>query len=237
MKGPAISPSDATVAELLRGTPFGTLGEAALADVARLFVRRRVARGALVFLEGDAGDRFFLVAAGRLKAFRRTASARDITVFTLGRGEFFGFLPLLDGAPFPVSVAALTAAELLILHRSEFLHFVHDNPPFCVALGAHLARRLRGCLDQVESLGRQGAASRVAHGLVSLIPSGAAPGDAVEVTLPFTQVEFAQLLHITPENLSRALTRLRRHAVIERLGRGRFRIADVAALVDVAEGR
>lgn len=237
MKRPATSPSDTTVAELLRGTPFGTLGEAALVGVARLFVRRRVARGALVFLEGDAGDRFFLVAAGRLKAFRRTASAREITVFTLGRGDFFGFLPLLDGAPFPVSVAALTAAELLILHRSEFMHFVHDNPPFALGLVAHLARRLRSCLDQVESLGRQGAASRVAHGLASLIPSGAAPGDAVEVTLPFTQAEFAQLLNITPENLSRALTRLRRQGAVERLGRGRFRIADVAALADLAERR
>ncbi len=57
------------------------------------------------------------------------------------------------------------------------------------------------------------------------------------MTLPFTQAEFAQLLHITPENLSRALTRLRRNAVIERLGRGRFRIADVAALAELAEGR
>lgn len=237
MMEPRASSSDATLAGLLRATPFGTLGEAALGEVMPLFVRRRVAKGAVVFLEGDAGDRFFLVAAGRLKAFRRTAAAREITVFTLGRGDFFGFLPLLDGAPFPVSVAALTAAELLILHRSEFLHFVHDNPPFCLGLVAHLARRLRGCLDQVESLGRQGAASRVAHGLLSLVPSGAPPGEAAEVTLPFTQAEFAQLLHITPENLSRALTRLRRRAVIERLDRGRFRIADVAALAELAEGR
>lgn len=237
MKEPAISPADARVAELLRGTPFGTLGDAALADVARLFVRRRVPKGALVFLEGDAGDRFFLVAAGRLKAFRRTASAREITVFTLGRGDFFGFLPLLDGAPFPVSVAALTAADLLVLHRSEFMHFVHDNPRFCLQLVAHLARRLRGCLDQVESLGRQGATSRVAHGLLSLVPRSTEAGPGGEVTLPFTQAEFAQVLHITPENLSRALTGLRRKGVVERLGPGRFRIADAAALARLAEGR
>ena len=236
MKKPRPPSSDATVAGLLRATPFGTLGEAALGEVASLFVRRRVAKGALVFLEGDAGDRFFLLAAGRLKAFRRTASARDITVFTLGRGEFFGFLPLLDGAPYPLSVAALTQAELLVLHRPDFLRFVHDHPTFCLALVADLARRLRSCLDQVESLGLQGAASRVAHGLLSLVPPDAAPVPGVEVTLPFTQAEFAQLLHITPENLSRALTRLRRNAVIERLGRGRFRIADVAALAQWADG-
>lgn len=237
MKEPVISSSDATVAELLRATPFGTLGEAPLAGVIRLFVRRRVARGTLVFLEGDAGDRFFLVATGRLKAFRRTASAREITVFTLGRGDFFGFLPLLDGAPFPVSVAALTQAEVLVLHRPDFLRFVHDHPTFCLALVAHLARRLRSCLDQVESLGHQSAVSRAAHGLLSLAHASRAPTAGAEVALPFTQAEFAQVLHITPENLSRALTNLRRSGVIERLGRGRFRIADVAALAELAEGR
>jgi CRP-like cAMP-binding protein len=237
MKETKTPSSDATVAELLRATPFGTLGDAALGEVTPLFVRRRVAKGAVVFLEGDGGDRFFLVAAGRLKAFRRTASVRDITVFTLGRGDFFGFLPLLDGDPFPVSVAALVETQLLVLHRADFLRFVHDHPTFCLALTAHLARRLRGCLDQVESLGRQGATSRVAHALAGLLPDRASAGRAVEVTLPFTQAEFAQLLHITPENLSRALTRLQRHAVIERLGRGRFRITDPAALAEFAEGR
>ncbi len=237
MKEPRKTSSGATVAELLRATPFGTLGEAALEEVTPLFVRRRVARGAVVFLEGDAGDRFFLVAGGRLKAFRRTAPAREITVFTLGRGDFFGFLPLLDGAPFPVSVAALTAAELLVLHRSKFLHFVHDNPLFCLELVTHLARRLRGCLDQVESLGLQGAAPRVAHGLLSLVSPDARSGSRFEVTLPFTQAEFAQVLHISPENLSRALTSLGRRGIVERLGRGRFRITDAAALAQSAEGR
>ena len=236
MKDPETSPADAAVIELLRATPFGTLGEKALAGVVRLFVRRRVSKGALVFLEGDAGDRFFLVATGRLKAFRRTASARDITVFTLGRGDFFGFLPLLDGAPFPVSVAALTPVDVLVLHRPDFMRFVHDHPTFCLALVAHLARRLRTCLDQVESLGHQGAVPRAAHGLLSLVHAGPVPASAAEVTLPFTQAEFAQVLHVTPENLSRALGNLRRRGIVERLGRGRFRIPDVAALARCADG-
>lgn len=223
--------------EMLRGTPFGTLGEDALLGVARLFVRRRVAKGASVFLEGDDGDRFLLVAAGRLKAFRHTPPAHDITVFTLERGDFFGFLPLLDGGPYPVSVSALTPVELLVLHRPDFLHFTRDNPSFCLSLLAHLARRLRGCLEQVEMLGRQGAVARAAHGLLSLVPPDATPSAPATVTLPFTQAEFAQLLHITPENLSRALTSFRRRGVVERLGRGRFRIADAAALTELAEGR
>ncbi len=222
--------------ELLQSTPFGEIGAGGLRALSDLFVRRRVARGAIVFREGEEGDLFLLVAAGKLKAFRHTPPAHDITVFSLERGDFFGFLPLLDGGPYPLSVSALTPAELLVLHRREFLGFTRDNPSFCLALLADLARRLRGSLAQIETLGRQGALSRVAHGLLSLVPAGAARGGSVEVSLPSTQAEFAQILHITAENLSRALARLGRGALIQRLGARRFRIPDLSALRRVADG-
>ena len=235
MTEPRASAPARSAMELLRVTPFGELGEDALAKVAPLFVRVRAGKGAVVFLEGDEGDRFFVVAGGRLKAFRHTASARDVTVFTLGPGDSFGFLPLLDGGPFPLSAAALTAAELLVLHRPQFLRFIDENPRFCLALVTHLARRLRGCFEQVESLGRSSAVARVAHGLLRLLPANVEPGAAVEVLLPFSQAEFAQFLNITPENLSRALTQLRREGAVERSGRGRFRIRDVEVLSGFAE--
>jgi CRP-like cAMP-binding protein len=234
--GPATPSADPTVLALLRATSFGDLDAEALAGVARLLVRRRMPRGAVVFLEGEQGDRFFVVVEGRLKAFRHTPSARDITVFTLTAGDSFGLLPLLDGGVYPVSVAALSDAELLVLHRSDFLRFMRDNQQFCIALLAHLATRLRGCLDQIGMLGRQGAVARTAHGLLSLLPAGAARGGPLTLTLPFTQTEFAQILHITPENLSRALAALRRDGAVARLGPRRFRITSTARLQDVADG-
>jgi CRP-like cAMP-binding protein len=221
--------------ELLRATPFGGLGEGPLHSLSALLVRRRVPRGATVFLEGEEGDLFLLVAAGKLKAFRHTPPARDITVFTLERGDFFGLLPLLDGGPYPVSVSALTPAELLILHRTDFVRFMTGNPPFCLALLAHLARRLRGCIEQVEVLGRHGAVARAAHGLLSLVPLRTSLAAPVEVTLPFSQTELAQVLHVTPENLSRALSTLRRDALLERLGPRRFRIPSPHALRRAAD--
>ena len=175
------------------------------------------------------------MAAGKLKAFRHTPPARDITVFTLERGDCFGFLPLLDGGPYPLSVAALTEVGLLILQRPAFLDFTRRHPSFCLDLVAQVARRLRQCLDQVETLGRQGAVARAAHGLLSLLPSRASQGAPVEVTLPFSQTELAQVLHVTPENLSRALAKLRRDALLERLGPRRFRIPSPHALRRAAD--
>jgi hypothetical protein len=69
----------------------------------------------------------------------------------------------------------------------------------------HLAFRLRDCLDQIGILGQPGAFARAAHGLISFVPREATGGGAAVITLPFSQEELARTLHVTPENLSRAL--------------------------------
>ncbi len=216
--------------------PFGEIGEEAFEELLRLFVARTVAPGEVVFLEGSPGDRFFVVAAGRLRAFRHVPPASELTVFTLGPGDFLGLLPLLDGEGYPVSVAVLARSEVLVLHRADFLRFTRQHPPFCLALPAYLALRLRGSIEQIETIGRQGAVARAAHALLGLVPPGSIQDEGVVVTLPFSQAELARLLHVTEANLSRALTRLRSQGILRAAGPRRFRIADPDALRRAADG-
>jgi CRP/FNR family transcriptional regulator len=221
---------------LVASAPFGEIGEEALEELLRLFVARTFDPGEIVFVEGSRGDRFFVVAAGRLRAFRHVPPASELTVFTLAPGDLFGFLPLLDGEGYPVSVAASARSDVLVLHRADFLRFTRENPPFCLALLACLARRLRGTFERIETLGRQGAVARAAHALLGLIPPEAPRVDGAVVTLPFPQAELARLLHVTEANLSRALTRLRSQGILRAAGPRRFRIADLEALHRAADG-
>jgi CRP/FNR family transcriptional regulator len=216
--------------------PFEEIDQGALEQLLGILVLRTLGPGEVVFLEGTPGDRFFVVASGRLRVFRHVPPATELTIFTLEPGDFFGLLPLLDGGPYPVSVAALTGADILVLHRADFLRFTRANPPFCLALLAYMARRLRGSFERIETLGRQGAVARAAHALLGLIPPEAPQVDGVAVTLPFPQVELARLLHVTEANLSRALTRLRSAGTLRSAGSRRFRITDLAALHRAADG-
>ncbi|MGA9753384.1 MAG: Crp/Fnr family transcriptional regulator [Acidobacteriota bacterium] len=220
--------------ELIAQTPFAHLGPEGSRSLAALFRPRRLDKGAVVFLEGETGGSFFVVADGRLKAFRRLPDGREITVFVIKPREFFGFLPLLDGGPRPLSVEALEPSAIQELDRAAFLGFIHENPTFCTHLMAYLAGRLRGCLDQLSLVGQQGALDRTARGLLALVESTASGIGVAYARLPFTQEEFARTLHLAPENLSRALARLRREGLIEREGRGCFRLLDVEELRRIA---
>jgi CRP/FNR family transcriptional regulator len=220
--------------ELIAGSPFAHLGPEGSRILAALFRPKRLERGAVVFLEGETGSSFFIVADGCLKAFRRLPDGREITVFVIKPREFFGFLPLLDGGPRPLSVEALEPSTIQELDRAAFLRFIHDNPTFCTHLMAYLAGRLRGCLDQLTVVGQQGAIERTARGLLALVEKRPSDGSSAYAQLPFTQEEFARTLHLAPENLSRALGKLRRQGLIERVGKGRFRLLKPEALLGLA---
>lgn len=219
---------------LLASGPFAAAGESALRELAPLFVSRRYEKGALVFLEGDMEGRLFLVKSGCLRAFRNLPGGRILTVFTLVAGDFFGFLPLLDGGPYPVSVAAVAPAQVFALSRDDFVRAVTADPKLSLMLLAYTARRLRSSLDQVGRLGNHGAASRIARVFLDLLPLGAGQSGCTEVLLPCSQAELGRTLGVAAENVSRALARLSRDGAIKRTGRGRFRLCDVAALSRVA---
>ncbi len=227
--------TDQSLVELLTRSPFGAAGEAAVRQVAPLFAAQRIKRGEPVFLEGDTGGRLFLVGAGRLKAFRTLPGGRSITVFILSAGDCFGFVPLLDEGPFPLSVSALGPSTVYVLSRTGLVPLLRANPEVGLALMGYLARRLRGCVDQVGQIGRKGAANRAANALVALLPSPEQESGVADVVLPFSQLELARTLDVSPENLSRAFSHLRRMGVIERAGPRRFHIRDVGKLRCVGE--
>lgn len=220
---------------LLRATPFGRLPDEALAKLSRIMELQEVATGRILCREGDSEGRFCIVAKGLLKAYQILPPAREITVFLLHPKESFGFLPLLDAGPLPMSVQAVLPSRVLILRRQPFLDFLRETPDFSQVLLEHLAGKLRECVDRLGVVTSQGAVSRTAQALLSLaLPSGEG-GGSTAATLPVSQVELARTLGIAPENLSRALARMVREGVILRTGRRRFQIPSLERLRALAE--
>ncbi len=222
-------------AELLAASPFGGMGRG-VERIVPLLVEKRLRSGTVVFEEGESGGGFFILEEGCVRVFRTLPSGREITIFALRPGASFGFLPLLDGGPFPVSVAATEPSSLLVLDRRDFQKLLRAEPELSLGLLGHLASRLRECFDQLGMLGQPGTVARAAHGLLSFVSKEDGNAEMASVTLPFSQEELARVLHVTPENLSRAFTKLRRRGLLERLGPRRFRIPSLEALRAAADG-
>jgi CRP-like cAMP-binding protein len=65
------------------------------------------------------------------------------TVATIGPGEFFGEVALLDGGPRTATVVAETDLVTEVIGQREFAGLVEDSPHLAKLLLVGLARRLR----------------------------------------------------------------------------------------------
>ncbi len=103
--------------ELLSGSPiFAPLPPPVLEALAIRLEPRRLATGETVFAQGDPGDDYYLIEAGRVQV-----EVDGEPVAELGPGEGFGEIALLREVPRTATVIALTDLELYALEREHFL--------------------------------------------------------------------------------------------------------------------
>lgn len=117
---------------------FSACSKKDLQQVARRAEDVHVDAGKVLVREGAAGAEFFVIVDGQADVTMRGAK-----VATLGPGQFFGDLALLDRAPRNATVTAKTPMELVVLGQREFAALIDEVPGFAHKLLAGLAHRLR----------------------------------------------------------------------------------------------
>jgi CRP/FNR family cyclic AMP-dependent transcriptional regulator len=129
---------DAFIDHLGQVPLFSACSRKDLQQVARRAEDVRVDAGKVLVREGAAGAEFFVILEGNADVTRRGEK-----VATLGPGQFFGDLALLDRAPRNATVTAATPMELVVLGQREFAALIDEVPGFAHKLLAGLAHRLR----------------------------------------------------------------------------------------------
>ena len=125
--------------ETLRMVPlFANLDDKDLDQLSRQMHERRFPEGAEVTTEGATGAGFFVIVEGNA----------DVSVggehrTTLGPGDHFGEMALIDDGVRSASIMAATDLLCYGLTPWEFRPFVEDHPQVAWALLETLARRAR----------------------------------------------------------------------------------------------
>jgi MFS family permease len=116
---------------------FAPLPPPRLEQLAQLLSERSVSPGETIVRQGDAGDDFFLISAGRMRVTVDGAPAGE-----LGPGEGFGEIALLRDVPRTATVEALEETTLYALDRAEFLSALSGHAESAAAAEGVAGRRL-----------------------------------------------------------------------------------------------
>ena len=120
----------------------------------------------------QAAEHFTVVISGRMELTRiNPETGRQITLFTLGAGDAFDVITLLDGKEHNVEPIALEPLEIIVTSLDKARHWIETQPEFNRAFLPYLGEKIR----RLENLSADLALSETIARLAKLILQQAAP--------------------------------------------------------------
>jgi len=117
---------------------FSSLNKKELGLISKASDVVTVKPGKEIVAEGSHGHEFYLILSGTAVVKR---GGRKIA--TLGAGDYFGELALLDRGPRSATIVAESALEVAIIGQREFLGVLDQVPAVALKLLVSMAARLR----------------------------------------------------------------------------------------------
>jgi CRP/FNR family cyclic AMP-dependent transcriptional regulator len=200
-------PLVSTEQDVVRKAPlFTALDEAAATSLRTSMDSVKIAKGSVLFAEGDEGDHLYVIVEGKLKLGTSSGDGRENLLSILGPGEMFGELSLFDPGPRTSTATAVTDAKLLSLGQEKLIPWLAENPQVALQLLARLAQRLRRTNEAVGDLVFSDVPGRVAKALIDLGERfGKQTDEGLFVHHDLTQEELAQLVGASRETVNKAL--------------------------------
>ena len=121
-------------------TLLGDEDRQALSEVVDLV---RLDGGETLFRAGEPGESLYLVRAGEVELFINDNVGQKITLDTVGPGDFFGEIALLDSGPRTATAVALVGSELIELDRDDLLLLFRRKPDAALHMLAAMGRMTR----------------------------------------------------------------------------------------------
>jgi CRP/FNR family cyclic AMP-dependent transcriptional regulator len=129
---------------LLRSVPlFAALDDAAVEELCGYLHPVELKGGSSLFRVGDSGDAMYFIESGRVRITVTDADGREVILASLGHGDFFGEMVMLDGQGRSADATVTEDSRLAVLTRENFLTFVSSDFRIPLEMLSAITNRLR----------------------------------------------------------------------------------------------
>jgi CRP-like cAMP-binding protein len=140
------------VEESLRNVPlFKGFAAKQLKSLAKWATTRTYNEGQVIVSEGQTGLGLYIIQTGRVRVTMHSPHG-EREARTMGAGESFGELSLLDDRPRSATVTAVERTTAVLLDKSQFLAEMHAHPEVALAILPVLVTWLREADEKLARL-------------------------------------------------------------------------------------
>ncbi len=153
------------IRQFLKNIPlFAKLSKRELRDIEQLIHRRQYKNSEVVFWQNEPGVGMYIVQNGEVGVFADYATPEQKQLATLGQGDFFGEMALLEDDNRSASAVALCECQLIGIFHPDLFDLFERKPELGIkvlaTLGNMLAQRLRKTNLEMQELSKAGRQSK-----------------------------------------------------------------------------
>lgn len=191
--------------------------------------------GRFLFLEGDPAEGLYILLEGYVKVVQSDLAGQEAVVQMVGPGEPLGLIALFADQPYPASAQTMTRCRVLWIPGASFREFLLRHPEVALRILHLMAERLHEVHRRLLEVSVLRVERRLARALVRMAGRlGRRTEEGIELALPLSREELAELCGTRLHTVSRLLNRWQRAGWV-RLGRRRIILRNPHALVALAE--
>jgi CRP-like cAMP-binding protein len=187
--------------------------------------------GKSLFYQGDTVSSFYLVLIGKIKLFRVSPEGNEKIVEFVEQGDSFAeALMFMDHPHYPVNATALTYCKVIGINCNDFKAMLRDSIDTCFLLMGSMSIRLRGLIQEIDTLSLSTGTVRI----VTYLLQNSAEGSET-FNLEIAKSVIASRLSVKPETFSRILKNLHELNILTINGRS-VTIHDRNAMIGISSG-
>jgi CRP-like cAMP-binding protein len=223
------------IAALSRLPMFAVVGRETLSELAHQARLSHFERDAVIFRQGDACERVYVLQAGKVKIVYQEEDGRETILEIIQPGEPFGGATLFFPSH-PATAIVLEPAQVVSIAGDDYRAFIQRYPPVAMRVIGALGARLASLMAANIAAGRR-VDQRLARVLLKLADRcGEVHDGGVLIPIPLSRQDLADLSGTTLETAIRVMSRFRSDNLVHTERGGLIILTDRERLHEVAFG-
>jgi CRP/FNR family transcriptional regulator len=195
---------------------FSILKDDELKEISKLFEEVKLKDNSYAFMEGDPCKWLYLVAKGRVKIFKNTASGKDVILEIKSPGDIFGCVAVLDNKPYPASAQAMESTSIIRMSRHNLLKVLEAYPILKLNIARYFSDRLKDAHELLKNIATERVEKRIASMLLKLSEKvGVDANGLKKIDFPLTRQEIAEMVGTTVETCIRTMSKFQKNGMVK----------------------
>jgi len=174
---------------------------------------RKIRRKDFVFMEGQEPNDLFFIQEGEVKTYKTTQEGKELVTGIHHKGDFIGFLPLLENTPYNESAVALEDSEVYLIPRDDFSALIYSNREIARVFIKLLSNSLYETEQRLLEMAFQSVRQRVASSLLKIHDHMSQHGPEDLITI--SRKDISGIVGTATESLNRTLADFKSEKLIE----------------------